>query len=201
MALKAVAFDAFGTLVHIGQRRAPFRKLMRWAQEQGHAPQDGAAEVVMARALDLRAVATELGVMPPAELLEQWEHEIEEELSSIRLYPDSLDVVYRLQQSGYRVGLCSNLALPYGAPVRALLPMLDAYAMSYEAGAVKPQPRIYQFLLEQLGCEADEVLFVGDTAAADVEGPRACGMQAVLLKRASGQTLADVMPADMRVGG
>lgn len=201
MVLKAVAFDAFGTLVHIGERRSPYRQLIRWAEEHGRARRDGDANLVMSRALDLRGAAVELGVTPPSRLLDQWEKDLEDEVASIRLFPDSLDVIARLQQSGYLVGLCSNLAVPYGTPVRALLPMLNAYAMSYDAGAVKPQPRIYQFLLEKLGCIADEVLFVGDTVVADLEGPRAFGMQACLLNRSIGQTLADVVLAGMPIRG
>ncbi|CUJ59753.1 HAD family hydrolase [Achromobacter kerstersii] len=200
MALKAIAFDAFGTLVHIGERRSPYRLLMRWAQEHGRARRDGDADLVMSRALDLRGASAALGVTPPSGLLEQWEKDLEHEVASIRLYPDSLDVIIRLQQLGYRVGLCSNLAVPYGARVRELLPMLNAYAMSYDVGAVKPQPRIYQFLLEKLDVVADEVLFVGDTVIADLEGPRAFGMQACLLNRSAGQTLADMVFARLPIG-
>lgn len=200
MALKAVVFDAFGTLVYIGERRSPYRLLMRWAQEHGRARRDGDADLVMSRSLDLCGAAAELGVTPPPGLLKQWEKDLKDEVASIRLYPDSLDVITRLQELGYLVGLCSNLALPYGAPVRELLPMLNGYAMSYEAGAVKPQPRIYQFLLEKLGCVADEVLFVGDTVVADLDGPRAYGMQACLLNRPAGQALADVVLAGLPCG-
>ncbi|MPS82276.1 MAG: HAD family hydrolase [Achromobacter sp.] len=200
MALKAVAFDAFGTLVYIGKRRSPYRVLMQWAQDHGRSRRDGDADLVMSRALDLRGASAALGVTPPSGLLEQWEKDLEHEVASIRLYPDSLDVIIRLQKLGYRVGLCSNLAVPYGARVRELLPMLNAYAMSYDVGAVKPQPRIYQFLLERLDLVADEVLFVGDTVIADLEGPRAFGMQACLLNRSAGQTLADVVLASLPIG-
>ncbi|MPS78650.1 MAG: hypothetical protein E2591_11295 [Achromobacter sp.] len=140
MALKAVAFDAFGTLVYIGERRSPYRQLMRWAQEHGRT----------------RRI--------PRACAQTWQ--------------------YRMERQG-----------------RELLPMLNAYAMSYDAGAVKPQPRIYQFLLKKLGCIADEVLFVGDTVVADLEEPRAFGMQACLLNRSAGQALADVVLADLLVGG
>lgn len=77
--------------------------------------------------------------------------------------------------------------------------MLNAYAMSYEPGAIEPQPRIYQFLLEKLGCVADEVLFVRDTVVADLEGPRAFGMKACLLTRFAGQTVADVVLAGLPI--
>lgn len=193
MALKAVAFDAFGTLVHIGELRSPYRQLIRWAQEHGRVRRDDDANLVMSRALDLRGAAAELGVTLPSRLLDQWERDLADEVASIRLFPDSLDVITQLQQSGYLVGLCSNLAVPYGAPVRALLPMLNAYAVSYDTGAVKPQPRIYQFLLEKLGCIAGEVLFVGDTVVADLES---CCSQHCFFARPD----LNAMPAGYRNG-
>ncbi|MBV8656410.1 MAG: HAD-IA family hydrolase [Burkholderiales bacterium] len=73
------------------------------------------------------------------------------------------------------------------------IPNLDAYTMSYDVGAAKPDPRIYSPLLEQFGCETHEVLFVGDTAEADQHGPLAFGMQARLIERATGQTLSDLL--------
>lgn len=193
MPIKAVTFDAFGTLVHIGERRSPFRSLTRWGRENGHAPQPDDAERIMSSPLDLRSAAALLGLAPPDELLKRWEADLKDELATIQLYPDSQKAIQRLHQDGYLVAMCSNLAGPYGTPVRAILPMLDAYAMSYDAGAIKPQPRIYQHLVDQLGCAAGEVLFIGDTPAADVDGPRAFGMQACLLNRSIGQSLADVL--------
>lgn len=74
--------------------------------------------------------------------------------------------------------ICSNLASAYGDAVKGMLPVLDGYAWSYEAGAVKPAPAIYQYVLDQLGCSAQEVLFIGDTPVDDVDGPRAFGMSA-----------------------
>jgi len=191
--LKAVVFDAFGTLVHIEKRRSPFRSLMRWARKHGRDPQPDDAARIMSGPIDLRAAACLLGLEPPGELLAQWDADLETELASVQLYPDSLEAIQRLQQAGYQVALCSNLAQPYGPPVKALLPMLDACAMSYDVGAIKPQPRIYQYLVDQLGCAAGEVLFIGDTPAADVDGPSAFGMQGRLLNRSAGLKLADVL--------
>nr|WP_236844528.1 HAD-IA family hydrolase [Bordetella sp. 15P40C-2] len=192
--IKAIAFDAFGTLVQIStQRRAPYRSLMRWALAQGRKPQPDDAKRLMSQPLDLRGAAELFAKTPPAELLAQWEEDLAAELASIELFPDSLDTVAQLQGAGYRVGLCSNLALPYGKPVCELLPTLDVYAMSYDVGVTKPNPRIYQYLIDQLSCAPDEVLFIGDTPAADVDGPRTFGMQASLLDRKAGQSLADVI--------
>lgn len=192
--IKAIAFDAFGTLVQIStQRRAPYRSLMRWAVAQGRKPQPDDANRLMSQPLDLRGAAEVFAKTAPAELLARWEADLVAELASIKLFPDSLDTVAQLQGAGYKVGLCSNLALPYGKPVCELLPRLDVYAMSYDVGATKPDPRIYQYLVDQLGCAPEEVLFIGDTPAADVDGPRTFGMQACLLDRKAGEALADVI--------
>ena len=51
------------------------------------------------------------------------------------------------------------------------------------AGARKPHPRIYRYLLEQAALDPDDVLFVGDTWAPDVEGPLAAGMRPAYLER------------------
>lgn len=197
MPLKAVVFDAFGTLVYIQDRRSPFRRLIRWSEEHGRARQVEDGERIMSTALDLRGAAAALGLTPPEELLAQWERDLQHELTAIRVYPEARDLIVELQKAGYRVALCSNLAAPYGPPVRTLLPTLDAYAMSYEVGAVKPQPRIYQFLLDHLGLAAGEVLFIGDTAIADQDGPRAVGMQACLLDRSTGQSLSAVVQSTL----
>lgn len=74
-----------------------------------------------------------------------------------------------------------------------MLPNLDAYALSYQVGAIKPNPRIYQSLLDQIGCAVHEVLFVGDTLLADVTGPSSFGMSARLIDRKNGQNLQDVL--------
>lgn len=155
----------------------------------------------MSAPLDLRGAAAALGLMPPDSLLSQWEKDLDAELASLRMYPEAPDLIDRLQRAGYQVALCSNLAAPYGAPVRRLLPGLDAYAMSYEVGAVKPQSRIYQFLLDQLGLAAAEVIFIGDTPAADQDGPRAAGMHAFLLNRSTGQSLSDVVQSSLPLLG
>lgn len=46
-------------------------------------------------------------------------------------------------------------------------------------GYHKPDPRIYATVLEELGVEASEVLFVGDTWEADVSGAMDAGLSAI----------------------
>ncbi|GAB3253713.1 hypothetical protein GCM10027296_21310 [Chitinimonas naiadis] len=120
---------------------------------------------------------------PPTELLAEWEQSLWEELTSIQLYQDALPVIQQLKHMGLIVGLCSNLAAPYAIPIRALLPALDLYGWSFEIGAAKPEPKVYQWLLERLQLAASEVLFVGDTLEADVTGPSKAGLHAIQIAR------------------
>ncbi len=125
--------------------------------------------------------------------MQELEHDLDKELRSITLYEDTLSTLEELKKLGIELALCSNLAMPYGKIVSPLLPPLDAYARSYEVAAIKPESKIYQSLINQLGCQASEVLFIGDTALADFTGPTAFGMSARLINRQNGQTLAEVL--------
>jgi putative hydrolase of the HAD superfamily len=57
----------------------------------------------------------------------------------------------------------------------------DALVISAEVGIMKPEPRIYQIALDQLGVTATEAVFVDDSPA-NVEAARALGMYGILFK-------------------
>ncbi|WP_332610033.1 HAD family hydrolase [Achromobacter sp. ESBL13] len=184
MAIKAVAFDVFGTLVHIQRPTRPFRKLVRLLHEAGRRRQRDDGIRAMSNVLDLRQAASLFGGMVSEEDLCGLEAELHEEIQSISLFDDAIPTLTALKDRGIKVALCSNLAAPYGPPVLKLLPVQpDFCAWSYEASAVKPQPQIYQYLCEGIGCRPDEVLMIGDTVDADMIGPRKFGMQGYHLNR------------------
>lgn len=145
----------------------------------------------MSTPVTLAGTSTFLGMPLPHEALVSLEEDLVAELASIRLFDDALPAIETLRASGVRIGLCSNLALPYAAPVIQLLPSLDAYAWSFSVGAVKPDPAIYAALCEALNESPSRVLMVGDTFTADYEGPRDYGMQACHLVR-GGSSAANV---------
>ena len=188
-----IIFDVFGTLVKIGERRSPYRKLIKWLKENERQPKPDDAKFIMSQNLSFTELVKLLGINIPDQLLQELEHDLNDELQSIVLYEDTLSTLEELKELGFRLALCSNLAMPYGKVVSSLLPNIDTYAWSYEVGAIKPEPKIYQSLIEQLGCQTSEVLFIGDTALADFTGPTAFGMSARLINRKNGQTLTEVL--------
>jgi putative hydrolase of the HAD superfamily len=68
-----------------------------------------------------------------------------------------------------------------------LLPHLDKQAVfiSDQLGISKPNPKIYALALRDLGLEAPEAMYVGDSPSHDVTPPKSLGMKAVWARRAS----------------
>lgn len=193
-AVKAILFDVYGTLVEIRDKRAPFRQLIQIGARQGRKPGHQDAAIIMAQRLGLQEAAALLGIRLTDADRERLDSELRAEIASIATFEDTLPALQELKRRGFKLGLCSNLALDYAAPIESLLPFaLDAHVWSFDAAAIKPDPAIYAYACRQLGCLPGEVLMVGDTPEADVAGPRAFGMQAVLLDRKRRSSAIDTL--------
>jgi FMN phosphatase YigB (HAD superfamily) len=62
-------------------------------------------------------------------------------------------------------------------------PLLDAVIISEEAGAAKPDPRIFRMALDQLRCEAGETVMIGDAWDTDIAGARAACIRPIWFNR------------------
>jgi FMN phosphatase YigB (HAD superfamily) len=60
---------------------------------------------------------------------------------------------------------------------------LDSVTFSGQIGWCKPSQRIFQAATAALGAPPEATVMVGDSVSDDVEGARAAGMRAVLLRR------------------
>jgi HAD superfamily hydrolase (TIGR01549 family) len=182
--IKAILFDAFGTLAEITERRRPYTKLLSLADTKTRPTHADYATIVMARDWAIQETADWLGVTQDQAQEAGVFEGLATELISMRLFPEAAETHAQLRANGFTLGICSNLAQPYSAPLRALLPFeMDAYVWSFEVGAIKPGPIIYQAACEALQVKPDEILMVGDTYDADCLGPRKLGMQALHLAR------------------
>ena len=60
-----IVFDVFGTLVKIGERRSPYRKLMKWLKENGRQPKPDDAKFIMTQNLNFTELVKLLGINVP----------------------------------------------------------------------------------------------------------------------------------------
>ena len=83
-----------------------------------------------------------------------------------------------LKAAGYRLYVLSNMSCEFIAFLRRfpVYGLFDGEVVSCEEGCVKPEPRIYEILLERYGLDPAETLFVDDRPA-NVEAARKQGIE------------------------
>jgi len=102
-----------------------------------------------------------------------------------RVFPDVPDALAALRARGLRLAVVSN----FDARLDPLLAdlgvrrLVDAVVCSSHAGSAKPDPAIFRAALAELDVPATATLHVGDEPVADVLGARSAGLSAVLLCR------------------
>ncbi len=103
----------------------------------------------------------------------------------LEAYDEVPGVLARLRDAGLTLVVCSNWDWDLAEAVEesGLTEAVDLLISSAWVGVRKPNQRIYAHTLSKAGLEPEQVLFVGDTWGADVEGPIAAGMTPVYLRR------------------
>jgi putative hydrolase of the HAD superfamily len=107
-----------------------------------------------------------------------------------RVYDDAFISMRELRSNGYRVGIVSNTS--WGSPALlwreelarlGLQELTDKAIFCRDVGWRKPDSRIFTYALQELAATADESVFVGDEPQWDFVGPRAVGMDAIVIDR------------------
>lgn len=107
-----------------------------------------------------------------------------------QLYPDTRPVLEELRRHGVPTAVVSNIGwdLRTVFAFHDLTQYIDAFVLSYEVGATKPDPRIFRAACDKLALTPADVLMVGDDRDADT-GAAALGCQVHLV---------DPLPVDAR---
>ncbi len=95
------------------------------------------------------------------------------------------ELLAELRRRGLVLGIISNWSpdlVDYCREI-GIAGYFQAILASEAVGVRKPNPRIFQMALERLEAKPEEVLHVGDNYYADVQGPQAIGMEAILIDR------------------
>lgn len=95
-------------------------------------------------------------------------------------YPDTVEVLRSLHERKVRTAVVSNIAFDLRPAFVAAGAHPDEFVLSFEVGAVKPDPRIFHVALERLGVAPEEAVMVGDSEEND-GAARAVGCGFVLV--------------------
>lgn len=180
--IRAVLFDAFGTLCEIRNKRNPYRPILK-AWPSGLA---AAYQAIMTRNASPAELAKEAGLS--AQVIQKINADIADETASIRLFPEVVETLSKIKELGLKWGIISNLATPYAQPLLDLLPFApDACIWSFAVGYRKPEKEIYDCASTALGLMPSDILMVGDSFKNDFNAPRQLGMRAQFLSRGGNQ--------------
>lgn len=164
--IKAVCFDAFGTVVEIADKRRPYQALLR------HERSEMLGAMALTQPIGLRELSKQMARPVSEKLLARLEADVAAECASTRVRPGIERIWADLRRAGFKIAICSNLAQPYESALLEKLPgQPDALVLSFRSGLMKPQQQIYRLVCRELGLQPSEVLFCGDDLEADVLGP------------------------------
>jgi putative hydrolase of the HAD superfamily len=106
------------------------------------------------------------------------------------IYPDVLPALQAWQRIGIEMGIVSNFdsRLDYVLEALNLKEFFTSITVSTQAGAAKPDSRIFSIALQKHLCEPQEAWHIGDSFTQDFQGAKAVGIRAILLER-KGQML------------
>ncbi len=103
-------------------------------------------------------------------------------LDGMKLFDGVEEFLQQAKAKGWKLALCTDMTavMQYRKIRRLGLPeYLDAVVTSEEAGAEKPDCRMFELTLEKLGTAPEEAVMIGDNFRKDVEGARQAGIRAI----------------------
>ena len=126
----------------------------------------------------------------------RWFYEAQRDamLGGLKLRDDCAETLRALRARRLILSIVSNIDDDYleGMLRNLHLEVLfDHWISSQAAGSCKPDAKIFEVALQQAGCRAHEVIFVGDSRVHDIQGAGALGMTTVLLAEDGGGSHLD----------
>jgi len=102
----------------------------------------------------------------------------------LELYSDVAFALKRLKGMGLKISVVTST--PKFLFENAIVPIkkyVDVVVTSWEAKAVKPEPKIFRKALERLQVKPEDVVVIGDSERLDIQPARKLGMTTVLVDR------------------
>jgi HAD superfamily hydrolase (TIGR01509 family) len=197
--VRAVLFDAGGTLIHVDGPRVCRAAGVRWDADVFRAAEATAVGAVRALVLEkpgstdaerlplyLDRMLSALGLAPGSPRREAAGRvAVEHRRANLwsRCADRAPETLETLRERGYHVACISNADGRVRALLEAagLLAHLEFVVDSAEVGVEKPDPRIFRAAAQRLALEPSACVYVGDIYEIDVAGAAGAGMKPILI--------------------
>lgn len=100
-----------------------------------------------------------------------------------RATPGSIETLARLREHGYRISIITSGQIEdqtAKAQAIGVQHLIERIITSEEAGYRKPDPRIFQYAIKQLGASLHTTYMVGDSVDSDIKGALDAQMAAIM---------------------
>lgn len=114
---------------------------------------------------------------------------------TVSIRPEMLEAVHRIRNAGFKVAALTNNWIDEDAPaeVEAFKREFDVFVESSKTGMAKPDPRIYEMVLAELGIDPWEAVFLDDLGR-NLKPARRMGMITIKVESV-GKALAELEQA------
>jgi putative hydrolase of the HAD superfamily len=188
--IQALLFDAGDVLYHRPQRGCQLKAFLEELGVDQHQPATVEKERLADKAYQglisqdqFREALVRLYGVTEAEQIERGKQVIASEDDDVQFFPGVAETLVTLKEMGYLLGIITDTANSVSAKLRwfengGFGHVWDSIISSKEIGARKPDPRLYQAALQQLGVSTDQAIFVGHKVS-ELEGAQAVGLKTV----------------------
>jgi HAD superfamily hydrolase (TIGR01662 family) len=106
-------------------------------------------------------------------------------MSTAKPYPETLNVVKKVKVMGLKIGILANLTRWEGKLLDRfrLTPHFDSVVISEEVGVKKPDLQAFWLVLNNLSCQPEESVMIGDRYDTDIAPAKQIGMKTIRVKR------------------
>ncbi len=111
----------------------------------------------------------------------------ERSFRTIKPFDDLRGTLVRARDQGISIVVLSDFPIAEKLETLGIADLVDRAYSSEESGYLKPSPHAFALLLDDLLCNAHEILYVGDSYTKDCVGAKEVGMYTALLTRRTGK--------------
>lgn len=178
--IKAVVFDAFGTILHNIPPSFP-RTLLRYFNSQEIKALEAKAQISETSLIEFILNFSNSKISS-----EELDRILRADLAKIKYHEDFLPVLDELKVLGYKTGLISNIAPDYRDAIIEKLnieELIDVCVYSCSEGCVKPDEKIFKIAAQKLQTAPEEIVMVGNSLLDDFKAAINANYKAILMDR------------------